>query len=224
MESSPQKTKSSPKDAFDPAPRVGFQWHIGPAVERATSGSCYKFRFVLKCRLVGWNLGCGCRNRSWASSEAYCGCVLRRRFLKLSSAQRGWLAGPYFVFEILAAFAAVGDESPTFQSSPDTKLLSLRSCRPRSPNARGRGLRRVAVEKNRSRSLGSDGKRFARDYTAKILITLSHPRRKNWGAPRMGQPLFVRWGGVFLLSSAQRGWLAGPYFIFGIFAALRSRG
>src|ERR1700733_7661171 len=86
------------------------------------------------------------------------------------------------------------------------------------------GTRRVAVEKNRSRSFGYDGKRFARDDTANILIALSHPRRKNWGAPRMGQPLFVGWGGVFLLSSSQRRRLAGPYFIFGIFVAFAAVG
>jgi hypothetical protein len=42
--------------------------------------------------------------------------------------QRGWLAGPYFIFGIFVVFAAVGDESPNYESSPDTKLLSFPSC------------------------------------------------------------------------------------------------
>jgi hypothetical protein len=61
-------------------------------------------------------------------------------FFELSSPQRGRLAGPYFVFGIfVGGIAAVGDESPTYQSSPDARLVSSRSWSPRSPNARDRG-------------------------------------------------------------------------------------
>jgi hypothetical protein len=54
-----------------------------------------------------------------------------RRGAELSSSQRGRLAGPCFVFEILVGgFAAVGDESPTYRSNPDTKTVGLGSCFP----------------------------------------------------------------------------------------------
>ena len=50
---------------------------------------------------------------------------------ELSTARRGWLAGPTFVFEVyVGGFAAGGDES--YQSSPDTKRVGLGSCYPTS--------------------------------------------------------------------------------------------
>ena len=87
------------------------------------------------------------------------------RCAELSSAQRGWLAGPYFVSEVLVGgIAAVGDES--YQSGPDIKRVSLGSCYPT-----------LAAETNAPRGWGTPVDRGGRTRAA---VSGGDANRSHW--------------------------------------------
>ena len=94
------------------------------------------------------------------------------------------------VFQIpVGGFAAVGDESPTYQLCPDTGLVSLGSCDPRSPKARDRGHPDSVVGEHQERQLQIPVRLVRKADSLRAGFRLRLPRLRNPNAGPQTAPL-----------------------------------